>query len=169
MHITHVLIHFRLCRHCDSDIELEKHTIPKGADVYMPIFLVHKNPEYWPQPHMFNPLRWPHIDCACVPVYLVLYYALQIITTYTCSGFLYHGNGYAYIHIVPLAHIIRGFLFVTQGSVTIRANSPWEGPTCHSVQTITTVLEWSLLWQRLRWHSLQYCVTTHLSGHQTQR
>ena len=34
---------YRIIRHCEADIELERHTLPKGADVYIPTFLVHKS------------------------------------------------------------------------------------------------------------------------------
>ena len=47
----------RMIRHCVEDIELERHTLPKGADVYIPTFLVQKSPDHWPHPNKFNPSR----------------------------------------------------------------------------------------------------------------
>ncbi|CAI8046134.1 Cytochrome P450 3A29 [Geodia barretti] len=47
-----------IIRHCEADIELERHTLPKGADVYIPTFLVHKSPDLWPQPYRFDPGRF---------------------------------------------------------------------------------------------------------------
>jgi cytochrome P450 len=33
-------------------------TIPKGAVVECPPWLLHRDPEYWPEPEKFDPDRW---------------------------------------------------------------------------------------------------------------
>lgn len=70
-----------LYRYCDADIELENYTVPKGADVYIPVFLVHKNPEYWPQPQRFNPQR-----CAIMSYTTVFMYGHTQLWELPCCG-----------------------------------------------------------------------------------
>ena len=45
-------------RECLSDYKYQGMTIPKGAMVAIATHYLHKNPEYWPQPEVFDPMRF---------------------------------------------------------------------------------------------------------------
>ncbi|GGQ27337.1 cytochrome P450 [Actinomadura coerulea] len=45
-------------REATEDIELGEYTVPAGTTVFYPFWAVHTNPEYWPDPHRFDPGRF---------------------------------------------------------------------------------------------------------------
>ena len=45
-------------RQADSDLEMGGYLVPKGTTIFYPIWAVHMNPEYWPEPEKFNPERF---------------------------------------------------------------------------------------------------------------
>ncbi|XP_057604680.1 cytochrome P450 3A24-like isoform X2 [Hippopotamus amphibius kiboko] len=45
----------RLDRVCKKDMEIHGVFIPKGTAVTVPIFVLHKDPELWPEPEEFHP------------------------------------------------------------------------------------------------------------------
>ncbi|KAF3939249.1 hypothetical protein ABW19_dt0203342 [Dactylella cylindrospora] len=47
-----------LWRETTMDYAVEGQCLPKGTDVAVPIYAIHHNPEYFPEPHIFNPDRW---------------------------------------------------------------------------------------------------------------
>ena len=73
---------YRIIRHCEADIELERHTLPKGADVYIPTFLVHKSPDLWPQPYRFDPGRYANNDIINISSVAMFHTALPSVTAY---------------------------------------------------------------------------------------
>uniref|UniRef100_A0A8B9YAR8 unspecific monooxygenase n=1 Tax=Bos mutus grunniens TaxID=30521 RepID=A0A8B9YAR8_BOSMU len=48
----------RLERVCKKDVEIHGVTIPKGTTVLVPLFVLHNNPELWPEPEEFRPERF---------------------------------------------------------------------------------------------------------------
>ncbi|KAK2502976.1 hypothetical protein MC885_018043 [Smutsia gigantea] len=48
----------RLERVCKEDVEIKGVLIPKGTVVMVPIFILHKDPELWPEPEEFRPERF---------------------------------------------------------------------------------------------------------------
>ncbi|XP_051155970.1 cytochrome P450 4C1-like [Leptopilina boulardi] len=50
-------------RHVTEDIELDGYTIPKGANLGLCIFFLHRDPELWPNPMKFNPDRFLPENC----------------------------------------------------------------------------------------------------------
>ncbi|XP_011871727.1 PREDICTED: cytochrome P450 4C1-like [Vollenhovia emeryi] len=45
-------------RELTEEVKLDKYTIPKGVLVTMPIYLIHRNSEVWPNPTKFDPDRF---------------------------------------------------------------------------------------------------------------
>ncbi|KAH0520890.1 Cytochrome P450 3A31, partial [Microtus ochrogaster] len=48
----------RLQRVCKQDMEMGGVFIPKGSVVMIPIFSLHRDPQYWPEPEEFRPERF---------------------------------------------------------------------------------------------------------------
>ncbi|XP_067005981.2 cytochrome P450 4C1 [Anabrus simplex] len=47
-----------ITRYLESDLQVGKHLIPSGVNVYIPTFLIHREPELYPQPDKFDPDRF---------------------------------------------------------------------------------------------------------------
>ena len=47
----------RTARECSETITVNGFTFPKGLVVQVPIYCLHNNPEYWPEPDKFDPNR----------------------------------------------------------------------------------------------------------------
>ena len=54
---------FAIFRETSEDIQIEKYMIPKGVHLFVMIYNIHRNPEFWPDPDKFDPLRF-HPDNA---------------------------------------------------------------------------------------------------------
>ncbi|XP_048449381.1 cytochrome P450 3A19-like [Rhincodon typus] len=48
----------RIDRVCKKDVQLNGVTIPKGTIVMVPAYVLHRDPEYWPEPEEFRPERF---------------------------------------------------------------------------------------------------------------
>ncbi|XP_060116485.1 cytochrome P450 3A21-like [Heteronotia binoei] len=48
----------RIERECKKDVEINGVTIPKGTVVMIPPYVLHLNPEHWPEPKEFRPERF---------------------------------------------------------------------------------------------------------------
>ncbi|XP_004454004.1 cytochrome P450 3A12-like isoform X1 [Dasypus novemcinctus] len=48
----------RLERVCKKDVEINGMLIPKGTVAMIPIFVIHRDPEIWPEPEKFRPERF---------------------------------------------------------------------------------------------------------------
>jgi hypothetical protein len=53
----------RFVREARNDITMNSWFIPKGTDVTVSIYTLHRNPEYWPDPEKFDPERFVIIEC----------------------------------------------------------------------------------------------------------
>jgi len=53
----------RFVREARNDITMNSWFIPKGTDVIVSIYTLHRNPEYWPDPEKFDPERFVIIEC----------------------------------------------------------------------------------------------------------
>ena len=45
-------------RYCNETTTIGQVTLPKGAQVTIPIWHIHYDPQYWPQPDKFDPNRY---------------------------------------------------------------------------------------------------------------
>ncbi|KAI4484617.1 hypothetical protein M0804_007183 [Polistes exclamans] len=50
-------VHF-ISRYLTEDLQLKKYLIPAGTNVRVSIFYLHRNPEFWPNPDVFDPDRF---------------------------------------------------------------------------------------------------------------
>ncbi|XP_038676066.1 cytochrome P450 3A21-like [Scyliorhinus canicula] len=48
----------RIDRVCKKDVQLNGITVPKGTVVMVPAYVLHRDPEYWPEPEEFRPERF---------------------------------------------------------------------------------------------------------------
>ncbi|XP_063231457.1 cytochrome P450 4g1-like [Bacillus rossius redtenbacheri] len=56
-----------VARRVDEDVSVNSYTLPAGTIVLIPIYLVHRNPEYFPNPGTFDPDRFSRENSACHP------------------------------------------------------------------------------------------------------
>ncbi|XP_063233535.1 cytochrome P450 4g15-like [Bacillus rossius redtenbacheri] len=56
-----------VARRVDEDISVNSYTLPAGTIVIIPIYLVHRNPEYFPNPDTFDPDRFSRENSASRP------------------------------------------------------------------------------------------------------
>jgi cytochrome P450 len=45
-------------RYCSKTVTVGNVTIPEGAEIIIPINLIHRSPTYWPDPYKFDPERY---------------------------------------------------------------------------------------------------------------
>ncbi|KAJ6659734.1 hypothetical protein lerEdw1_018449 [Lerista edwardsae] len=62
----------RLERVCKKDVEINGVTIPKGTVVMIPPFVLHRAPEFWPEPDEFRPERFSKENKESVDPYVYL-------------------------------------------------------------------------------------------------
>ena len=67
----------RLERVCKQDMEMGGVFIPKGSVVMIPIFSLHRDPQYWPEPEEFRPERYQNLNSGnhyelCWTVYTIV-------------------------------------------------------------------------------------------------
>ncbi|NXA04240.1 CP3A9 protein, partial [Sapayoa aenigma] len=62
----------RIERTCKKDVEINGVTIPKGTIVTIPPYVLHRNPEYWPNPDEFRPERFSKENKETVDPYTYL-------------------------------------------------------------------------------------------------
>ncbi|XP_064615693.1 cytochrome P450 3A24-like [Liolophura sinensis] len=48
----------RLSRGAEEDICIKGHFLPKGTGISVPVYVLHRDPEYWPNPDKFDPERF---------------------------------------------------------------------------------------------------------------
>ncbi|XP_063235051.1 cytochrome P450 4C1-like [Bacillus rossius redtenbacheri] len=53
-----------MARRVDEDVSVNSYTLPAGTIVIIPIYLVHRNPEYFPNPDTFDPDRFSRKNIA---------------------------------------------------------------------------------------------------------
>ncbi|KAM7331608.1 hypothetical protein ACRRTK_008316 [Alexandromys fortis] len=62
----------RLERVCKQDVEINGVFIPKGAVVMIPIFSLHRDPQYWPEPEEFRPERFSKENKGSIDPYVYM-------------------------------------------------------------------------------------------------
>ena len=50
-------IGIRLERVCKQDVEIDGVLVPKGSVMIIPVYALHHDPQYWPEPAEFCPER----------------------------------------------------------------------------------------------------------------
>ena len=53
-----VFFHCSTQRYCAKTVTVGNITIPEGAEIVIPINLIHHSPKYWPDPYKFDPERY---------------------------------------------------------------------------------------------------------------
>ncbi len=73
-------VNLNTSRHCVQDVELKttQGTIPAGANIHVPVWQIHRNPEYWERPDDFVPERLVSI----VMIHILLYQMIFIHILY---------------------------------------------------------------------------------------
>lgn len=49
---------FAIFRNIDEDVKLQSYTVPAGTQIHIDICNIHRNPEFWPNPDVFDPDRF---------------------------------------------------------------------------------------------------------------
>lgn len=49
-------------RHLYENFSFGEHAIPKGTDIWLNYFALHRNPTYWPEPEKFDPERFSMVN-----------------------------------------------------------------------------------------------------------
>ncbi|XP_036027836.1 cytochrome P450 3A11-like [Onychomys torridus] len=62
----------RISRACKQDVEINGVFIPKGSLVMVPIYVLHHDPEYWPEPEEFHPERFSKENKGSINPYVYL-------------------------------------------------------------------------------------------------
>ena len=55
---SYILYNYSTQRYCNTTTQVGDLVIPKGAEVMIPISLLHHNPRFWPDPYKFDPERF---------------------------------------------------------------------------------------------------------------
>ena len=56
--LTYFIYIFRLDRECSADCTVGPYNIKKGTLIYFPIYAMHHNPRFFPEPEQFRPERF---------------------------------------------------------------------------------------------------------------
>ncbi|XP_036028208.1 cytochrome P450 3A19-like [Onychomys torridus] len=62
----------RISRACKQDVEIDGVFIPKGSLVMVPVYVLHHDPEYWPEPEEFHPERFSKENKGSINPYVYL-------------------------------------------------------------------------------------------------
>ena len=71
---------FRFNRLVEEEVIVGGYTIPKGVDIQFPICVIHRDPNLWPDPEMFDPERLVFV--LCLSMICVLYSILLMSLDY---------------------------------------------------------------------------------------
>lgn len=78
-----------------TNTRLGEYTIPAGAIIELPIYYLHNNPEWWPEPRTFDPDRCVASVSACVldVLYVVMWWSSVCSQLFLVSRFLPEQKG----------------------------------------------------------------------------
>ncbi|XP_063233694.1 cytochrome P450 4g1-like [Bacillus rossius redtenbacheri] len=98
-----------VARRVDEDVSVNSYTLPAGTIVVIPIYLVHRNPEYFPNPDTFDPDRFSGENSASRPAcsFIPFSYGRKM-----CLG-----KSYAYMAMkTMLSVLLRRYVVLEHGS-----------------------------------------------------
>ncbi|XP_020285535.1 cytochrome P450 4C1-like isoform X2 [Pseudomyrmex gracilis] len=100
-----------ISRQLTGDVELESCTLPNGSYIMIPVFAIHRNPEYWHDPEKFLPERFSPENSSSRHQYVYVPFG---IGPRSCLG-----QRYTFLSVATIiVNLVRQFRFVSTETLT---------------------------------------------------